>query len=87
MAPLRPEITLIIDQDSRRRYELRTMLDALGHPEIIETVSGTEAWFNIKNYVVDLILCDWNLGSDMNGLVLLKIVRADSTYASIPFSW
>jgi tetratricopeptide (TPR) repeat protein len=47
--------------------------------------TGTEAWSMIKHFNINLIISSWDLMPDMSGLVLLKVVRADSAHASIPF--
>ncbi|MEW5723511.1 MAG: tetratricopeptide repeat protein [Thermodesulfobacteriota bacterium] len=82
---LLPETTLLVDEDESRRVTEAALLREIGLSEVLEAGSGTEAWYTIKSFAVDLVVCAWGLSREMSGLVLLKVVRADASYATTPF--
>ncbi len=80
-----PDTTLLISGKTLKRQSEAALLRALGYKDLMVADTGTEAWYMIKNFAVTLILCDWDLDRDMSGLLLLRILRADPAYTSIPF--
>jgi two-component system chemotaxis response regulator CheY len=78
------------------RKIIKTLLVGLGFKSIVEAANGTEALHLLLKYnkesssdyssdhQIDLIICDWMMPG-MNGLELLKQVRADEELKSIPF--
>ena len=77
--------TLMVDKSPLLRRSQAKLLRDLGFQDLLVAATGTEAWSMIKNFDVNLIVSTWDLMPDMSGLVLLRIVRADSAHASIPF--
>lgn len=80
-----PDTTLLISCKAPKRQAEAAILRSLGFNDLMVADTGTEAWYIIKNFAVTLILCDWELDHDMNGLLLLRILRADPAYTNIPF--
>lgn len=83
-------ILVVDDTTFTRDMIVRILLD-LGIPsnEIDQCANGREAWREIQRSLkmtspYSLILSDWNM-PDMNGLELLKKVRADETVKDTPF--
>jgi len=63
---------------------VRKILKDLQFKEIIEAENGVQALRLLKSNKVDLIVSDWNMPT-MNGLALLKRVRADERLKGVPF--
>jgi len=63
--------------------DLLTVLKGLGYTRISETGDAVSTWNFLKKHEVDMVFADWALGQ-FDGLVLLKIMRADSKLSSIP---
>ena len=59
---------LLVDSDTAQRQEECSLIQELGFKEVHEADNGTKAWGIIKNFDVNLIVCDWQLLSDMSGL-------------------
>lgn len=75
---------LLVESDAKLRRSEAALLSEMGYKEILQAGNGTEAWSVIKNSDVGFIVCAWEL-REMNGLVLLKVVRADIAHSMIPF--
>ena len=78
---------LIVDDMDNMRRSIRAMLKLIGYGQtIIEAGDGRKAWDTLdqKGEPVHFIISDWNMPK-MNGLELLKAVRADEKYKDIPF--
>jgi trehalose/maltose hydrolase-like predicted phosphorylase len=74
---------LIVDGDILSSSMLETRLEALGHQ--VESVRlGAEALDIIEREWVDLIILSISLQGDMNGLQLLRQIRAHKKYKNIP---
>ena len=75
---------LVVDDNSVALRELADSLRYLGHKEIQEARTGSEAWtlLKIRNY--DCVISTWNM-PEMSGLAFLKIVRNDDRYINLPF--
>jgi len=75
---------LVVDDNSVALRELADSLRYLGHKEVQEARTGSEAWtlLKIRNY--DCVISAWNM-PEMSGLAFLKIVRNDDRYINLPF--
>ena len=74
---------LIVDDSKTIRMVLRKILRELGY-EVCEAGDGQEAlkMLEAERGSLKLVLTDWNMPV-MNGLELLKTLRADATLASL----
>ncbi|MBW2623356.1 MAG: tetratricopeptide repeat protein [Deltaproteobacteria bacterium] len=75
---------LVVENDSVMRKTHVYMLNNMGYTEIHQAGDGTEAWTLFKNNEIDFVISAWDI-PEMNGLVLLKVIRADIKHISIPF--
>ena len=74
---------LVVEHDlDTRRNEVKILRD-LGYNDILQAGNGTDAWAMVKNYKVDFVVTAWDL-PEMNGLALLKIIRADVKSSATP---
>ncbi|MFP5459813.1 MAG: response regulator [Bacteriovoracia bacterium] len=88
-AELKQKKILVADDTIFIRVEIVKILIKLGVPRenITQCSDGAEALNQLRNPLVrfDLVLSDWNM-PNLNGLELLKQVRAATTYVKqIPF--
>ncbi len=74
---------LVENVEYRRRTELRFLRD-LGYAEVFQTDNAQDAWDIFKRQGIDFVLSAWSL-PEMNGLDLLKTVRAEAAFAMVPF--
>jgi len=74
---------LVVDDSKTIRMIIRRILIELGY-EICEAGNGLEALavMAIEKNAVDLVLADWNM-PEMNGMELLKELRANADLASL----
>src|SRR4029450_13071868 len=75
---------LTVDDFSTMRRIIRNMLRQLGYTNIVEAEDGVEALSLLRREKVDFVISDWNM-PNMNGLDLLKAIRADANLKPIPF--
>jgi tetratricopeptide (TPR) repeat protein len=75
---------LVVDDNSVALRELADSLRYLGHQEVQEARTGSEAWTLLKIRSYDCVISDWNM-PEMSGLAFLKIVRNDDRYINLPF--
>jgi two-component system chemotaxis response regulator CheY len=75
---------LIIDDYKTMLKIVRGLLNQLGFTNIDEATDGSMAWNMMQEKDYKLLLCDWNM-EPMNGLDLLKKIRADAKFAKMPF--
>ncbi len=75
---------LVVDRDLTLRNAQVEMIKEMGYPNVYAASTGTQAWTLLKRHGADLIIAGWNL-PELNGLTLLKIVRADSQFLATPF--
>ncbi len=75
---------LVVDDSSTMRRIIKNTLARLGYKDILEGADGVEGWSQIdSNPDVDMLITDWNM-PEMNGLELVKKVRADERFADLP---
>ena len=75
---------LVVDDFATMRRIVKNILTQLGFKNIIEADDGTTAMKVLQQEKIDLIISDWNMPK-MTGLELLKSVRAEPSWAQIPF--
>lgn len=74
---------LTVDDFSTMRRIIRNMLRQLGYNNILEAEDGAAAFTLLQKEKVDFVISDWNM-PNMNGLELLKAIRADQALKPIP---
>ncbi|MCA9772786.1 MAG: chemotaxis response regulator CheY [Myxococcales bacterium] len=74
---------LVVDDFSTMRNIIKNILRQLGYNNIIEADSGKTALQKLAEKPVDLVISDWNMPV-MDGLELLKRIRASAELKSIP---
>lgn len=75
---------LVVDDSSTMRRIIKNTLTRLGHDDVLEAEHGVEAWDLLtKNEDVKVLITDWNM-PEMNGLELVKKVRAEKKYEDMP---
>ena len=74
----------IIDDYKTILKIVRGLLNQLGFTNIEEATDGSMAWGMMQQKDYKLLLCDWNM-EPMNGLDLLKKIRADEKFKTMPF--
>lgn len=74
---------VVDDSHSMRRIIIRT-LKAMGCETILEADCGRTALEVLRAEIVHFIVCDWNMPG-MKGIDLLRELRADDEFKSIPF--
>lgn len=75
---------LLVDDIKSMRTMIRGILFNVGIRKVHDAADGFEALSVLKQQQIDLIISDWNMPK-MNGLELLKAVRADENFKDIPF--
>lgn len=75
---------LLVDDIKSMRSMIRGLLFKVGLHKVSDAADGFEALSVLKQEKIDLIVSDWNMPK-MDGLELLKAVRADDNYKDIPF--
>jgi two-component system chemotaxis response regulator CheY len=75
---------LVVDDSSTMRRIIKNTLARLDYKDVLEAEHGVEAWKILcENENVDVLITDWNM-PEMNGLELVKKVRAEKKYADMP---
>ncbi len=74
---------LVVDDFSTMRRIVRNLLKELGYSNVDEAEDGAMALSKLKNESFDFVISDWNMPV-MNGLDMLKSIRADPTLAKLP---
>lgn len=75
---------LVVDDSSTMRRIITNTLSRLGHTNVIEGEDGFQGWRKIEaNPDLDMLITDWNM-PEMNGLELVKKVRADTRFTDLP---
>ena len=74
---------LVVDDFSTMRRILRNLLKELGYTNVDEAEDGQAALHKLRSQTFDFVVSDWNM-PNMDGLELLKTIRADAGMASLP---
>ena len=74
---------LVVDDFSTMRRIVKNLLRDLGFTNIQEADDGSTALPMLQNGEFDFVVTDWNMPG-MQGIDLLKAIRADSSLAHIP---
>ena len=75
---------LVVDDSSTMRRIIKNTLARLNYKDVLEGEDGVEGWDVLdKNPDVDMLITDWNM-PNMNGLELVKKVRADERFIDLP---
>ena len=75
---------LVVDDSSTMRRIIKNTLERLGHKDVLQAAHGVEAWDLLcQNPDIGVLITDWNM-PEMNGLELVKKVRAESKYENMP---
>lgn len=74
---------LVVDDFSTMRRIIKTLLGELGYSNIDDADDGTTALPKLQTGNFDFLITDWNMPG-MQGIDLLKAVRADEKLASMP---
>ncbi len=74
---------LIVDDFSAMREIIRNLLHELGFDNTSEADDGQTALPMLKTGKFDFLVTDWSM-PDMDGLALLKTVRADEQLSDLP---
>ena len=74
---------LVVDDFSTMRRIIKNLLKDLGFANIQEADDGNTALPMLQQGDFDFVVTDWNMPG-MQGIDLLKAVRADSELASLP---
>jgi two-component system chemotaxis response regulator CheY len=88
--PLDPKSKiLVVDDMGTMRKIIKNMLTKMGCSNLTEAEDGQPAWemiqqANEQGQPYDFIVSDWNMPG-MTGLELLKNIRADERFKSLPF--
>ena len=75
---------LIVDDSSTMRRIIVNTLSRLGYKDVVQGADGQEAWDALQaNPDVGVVITDWNM-PNMNGLELVKKIRAQDKYKTMP---
>ena len=74
---------LVVDDFSTMRRIVKNLLKELGYANVDEAEDGAMALSKLKNEQFDFVISDWNMPV-MNGLDMLKSIRADAALAKLP---
>ena len=75
---------LVVDDSSTMRRIIKNTLSRLGYKDILEGADGVEGRNQMdSNPDIEMLITDWNM-PEMNGLELVKKVRADARFADVP---
>ena len=75
---------LVVDDFSTMRRIIKNILKQLGYSDIDEAEDGSQALSMLKSGKYGFVVSDWNM-PNMDGLDLLKAVRAESSIKDIKF--
>ena len=74
---------LVVDDFSTMRRIVRNLLKELGFNNVEEAEDGVDALNKLQAGGFGFVISDWNM-PNMDGLELLKTIRADAGMASMP---
>ena len=73
-----------MDDSSTMRRIIKNTLARLNYKDVLEAEHGVQAWQLLCEHDdIDVLITDWNM-PEMNGLELVKKVRAEEKYADMP---
>ena len=74
---------LVVDDSSTMRRIIKNTLQRLGFDDVLEAEHGVEAWQIMERTPdINVLITDWNM-PEMNGLDLVRKVRAEKKYENI----
>lgn len=66
------------------RRIIKNTLSRLGYEDVFEAEDGLQGWTILDQHPdIEMLITDWNM-PEMNGLELVKKVRADSRFVDLP---
>lgn len=74
---------LIVDDFPTMRRIIKNLLKDLGYENVDEAEDGLIAFEKLRNGGFEFVVSDWNM-PNMDGLELLKAIRADAALARLP---
>jgi two-component system chemotaxis response regulator CheY len=75
---------LVVDDSSTMRRIIVNTLARLGYKDVVQGADGVEAWDAMQNNPdIGVVITDWNM-PNMNGLELVKKIRAEEKYIDVP---
>lgn len=75
---------VVVDDSSTMRRIIKNTLARLGYKDVFEGEDGLKGWEVLDaNPDTGMLITDWNM-PEMNGLELVKKVRADSRFVDLP---
>lgn len=74
---------MVVDDFSTMRRIVRNLLKELGFNNVEEAEDGVDALNKLQAGGFGFIISDWNM-PNMDGLELLKTIRADSAMSALP---
>jgi two-component system chemotaxis response regulator CheY len=74
---------LTVDDFSTMRRIIKNILHHLGYLNVVEADDGSIALAMLQTQDIDFVISDWNM-PQMNGLELLKAIRADDKLQHVP---
>jgi two-component system chemotaxis response regulator CheY len=74
---------LVVDDFSTMRRIVRNLLKELGYTNVDEAEDGAIGLAKLRGEKFDFVISDWNM-PNMDGLEMLKNIRADATLAKLP---
>ena len=75
---------IVVDDSSTMRRIIKNTLARLGYKDILEGEDGVQGWDVLdSNPDTGMLITDWNM-PEMNGLELVKKVRADDRFTDLP---
>jgi len=76
-------VILFVEDSPTMRRIISNSLRRLGFADIIEAENGVDALEKLEGHTVQLVVNDWNM-PEMNGAELVKTLRADANFNSVP---
>ncbi len=74
---------LFVEDSPTMRRIISNSLQRLGFADIIEAENGVDALEKLESNSVNLVVTDWNM-TEMNGAELVKNLRANPIYNTVP---
>src|SRR2546426_934386 len=84
MSPYAKAPVLVVDDNEAARDIVCALLECLGFEDIATALDGSKAMEVLARRKIALIISDWNM-APMNGLGLLRVVRANPRLRDIRF--